>query len=144
MIYAGLELLMGFTSTGNIAHFAHLGGAATGFLLFRYGDKWGIYNFFAKFFKRRQSTVGGDYHTNVYKINFKQRFNDTHRDVSSANKPNTQNYGMTGNDKRFIVDGEEIMQAQIDSILDKISAGGYQNLSDKEKKILFELSKRLK
>jgi hypothetical protein len=42
------------------------------------------------------------------------------------------------------VNGEEITQAKVDEILDKISASGYQNLSEREKKILFELSQKLK
>ena len=46
-------------------------------------------------------------------------------------------------DKSYIIDGEEITQETIDSILDKISASGYQNLSEREKLILNELSKRL-
>jgi hypothetical protein len=38
----------------------------------------------------------------------------------------------------------DISQEQIDKILDKISQSGYQNLSEKEKKILFEASKKMK
>ncbi|HEY6436475.1 MAG TPA: DUF6576 domain-containing protein [Ignavibacteriaceae bacterium] len=34
-------------------------------------------------------------------------------------------------------------QAEIDKILDKISQSGYQNLSEREKKILFEASKKM-
>jgi predicted NUDIX family NTP pyrophosphohydrolase len=42
-------------------------------------------------------------------------------------------------------DGQDkITQEQIDAILDKISQSGYQNLTDKEKKILFEASKKMK
>jgi hypothetical protein len=37
---------------------------------------------------------------------------------------------------------EEISQEVIDGILDKISRSGYQNLTEKEKRILFEVSKR--
>lgn len=37
---------------------------------------------------------------------------------------------------------EEVTQEQIDKILDKISQSGYQNLTDKEKRILFEASKK--
>jgi len=38
----------------------------------------------------------------------------------------------------------EITQEDIDKILDKISQSGYKNLTEKEKKILFEASKRMK
>ena len=38
---------------------------------------------------------------------------------------------------------QRVSQAQIDEILDKISQHGYQSLSEAEKKILFEASKKL-
>ena len=38
---------------------------------------------------------------------------------------------------------KEVTQEQIDKILDKISKSGYQNLTSKEKKILFEASKKI-
>ena len=41
-------------------------------------------------------------------------------------------------------DEHQVSQKEIDAILDKISQSGYQNLSDKEKKILFEASKKMK
>lgn len=36
MMYGALELVLGFTSNGNIAHFAHLGGMLFGFILLKY------------------------------------------------------------------------------------------------------------
>jgi hypothetical protein len=38
---------------------------------------------------------------------------------------------------------ERVNQARIDEILDKISQHGYQSLTDQEKKVLFEASKKL-
>jgi hypothetical protein len=38
----------------------------------------------------------------------------------------------------------EIKQSVIDEILDKISRSGYESLTDREKRILFELSQKLK
>ncbi len=38
---------------------------------------------------------------------------------------------------------KEITQQDIDAILDKISQSGYQNLTEREKKILFEASKKM-
>ena len=37
---------------------------------------------------------------------------------------------------------QDIDQSEIDRILDKISASGYQNLTAEEKRILFEASKK--
>lgn len=40
-LYGGLELLLGVTGTqGGVAHFAHLGGMAGGFLLVRFWKAW--------------------------------------------------------------------------------------------------------
>ena len=40
LIFAGLELLLGISSSGSgIAHFAHLGGLIFGFLLIMYWKK---------------------------------------------------------------------------------------------------------
>ena len=38
---------------------------------------------------------------------------------------------------------EQVSQEEIDRILDKISQSGYQNLSEREKRILFEASKKM-
>ena len=40
-------------------------------------------------------------------------------------------------------DNEDISQERIDEILDKISKSGYQNLSEDEKRILFDASKKI-
>lgn len=43
--YGVLELINGFTSSGNVAHFAHLGGMLFGFLILRYWkSKYGTYH----------------------------------------------------------------------------------------------------
>ena len=44
---------------------------------------------------------------------------------------------------RFVVDGEPITQEMIDDILDKITLGGYHNLSAREKRILDDVSRQL-
>ena len=46
-------------------------------------------------------------------------------------------------DKKENKDEDKITQAEIDKILDKISESGYQNLTEREKKILFEASKKM-
>ena len=40
-------------------------------------------------------------------------------------------------------DGTEVTQQMVDDILDKISREGYQNLTEKEKQVLNEASKRI-
>lgn len=148
IILGGFELIMGFTGGDGIAHFAHLGGAATGFLLMKYGDKMNIYSMFNKMMssKPKQRTDTSSFfgqqqrqsqqQTRFYKPNWhQQQQQPKHTTYTEADsKPSKYNLS---------VDGEEITQAKIDAILDKISESGYQNLSEKEKKILFELSKKL-
>lgn len=139
IIYAVLELLMGFSSSGGgVAHFAHLGGAATGFLLFKFGDKIGIYNFVNRLFRKKTYTTYSGYSTyrepEIYKVNW-----ETPQQKPQPRQPEERKSAGGLN-----VNGEEITQAKIDEILDKITESGYQNLTDREKRILFELSQKLK
>jgi NAD+--asparagine ADP-ribosyltransferase len=62
-----------------------------------------------------------------------EKFKKRSRDIQNA-----KYYDL--NDKK---DEEKITQEDIDKILDKISQSGYQNLTEKEKKILFEASKKM-
>jgi membrane associated rhomboid family serine protease len=147
MIYAAISLLNGFTSNDNIAHFAHLGGALTGFLMLKYGRQIG--------FEKLVSMVsGGQYYDNNANVkNLGGGYTTTYTKPKapiyqvSWNKPNIDPnppvYQSDANMKKYIIDGEEITQVKIDIILDKISATGYQNLTEREKFILTELSKKL-
>ncbi len=147
IIFAGIEMISGLMGSTGIAHFAHLGGAATGWLLLKYGEKWGIYRLVGNLFGKSDSGAGsssGGYtegsfrqrsRPNVFKVNWEKK-----------QTPREENYHVTEESRpgrTFSVAGEEITQAKIDEILDKISESGYQNLSEKEKKILHELSKKL-
>jgi len=158
MIYAGLELFLGITgSSDGIAHLAHVGGAATGFLLIKFGDQLGIYkllNSFVKSFGVRGSSAGysqfgGQYgggNSNPFGGRTPSRQEATRYKVSWEKTSSDDDYEIEETDSHsnsYIIDGEEITQQTVDSILDKISASGYQNLSEREKMILNELSKRL-
>jgi membrane associated rhomboid family serine protease len=136
IIFAGIELISGISGSDGVAHFAHLGGALTGFILIKFADNWGLFSFFDKFFKPRVSTYSApsfQQEPKVYKANWKYQA-EPRREA-----PRTDFRG-----NPFSIDGEEITQNKIDEILDKISASGYQNLTEREKKILFELSQKLK
>lgn len=133
LLYAGIALLMGFSSSGDsVAHFAHLGGAATGFLLIKFGDAAGIFKLSEKLFaKKPKQDFYGNYspeEPKVYKSNWFKK------------EPVVK----TETHSKIMINGEEITQAKIDEILDKISASGYQNLTDREKHILMELSQKIK
>lgn len=124
MIFMAVELYAGITGTQDgIAHFAHLGGAAVGFLLLMIDSgkipaiKW--WNTFRSIYSKpsRYSTVDSNGNERVSDA----KFYDIHS-------------------KKEI----DINQKIIDDILDKISRDGYQNLTEEDKKILFEASKKLK
>lgn len=144
LIFAGIELISGLMNTGSdVAHFAHLGGAAAGFLLLKFGDRFKIYEVFDKIW----DGLGKIINSNAPKTGYQQRQNVhsyTSQNAWRQSTPKQETKSTTSTyAKSYVVDGEEITQNKIDDILDKISASGYQNLTDKEKFILNELSKRL-
>lgn len=150
MIFAGIELLSGiYSSNSSVAHFAHLGGAATGYLLIKFGDKLKIFQTMDSLWSgilklsNKKSSSGynsGNYGTNYYSYTSQSSWRDSQRsNQASQQQSQTTSYYK----KQYIIDGEEITQDKIDSILDKISASGYTSLTEREKYILNELSKRL-
>lgn len=126
-----LDLLYGVAGTSDgIAHFAHLGGAAVG-LVYILGGKRNL-----PFHGWWSRMTGG----------LRNPFADSER-VEGR-------HGMRSEvrDARFydIRSGRKMDDAEkrtpqevIDSILDKIGKGGYQSLSEEEKRILNEASKRM-
>lgn len=135
-IFALIEFISGVSgSSSPVAHFAHVGGAVTGFLLLTVGDRLGVFKFTDKIFKK------------VDKVDFRNPF---HEDDATVHRVSWQRRDVAFETpkptvKRNIItiDGDEITQSKLDMILDKISASGYQNLTDKEKFILTELSKKI-
>jgi membrane associated rhomboid family serine protease len=115
-------------SMDGVAHFAHLGGALVGFLYliadgYQFGASYHPANRDENVFTRmtgfgRQKSSPTDLYTNVTEAKVYDIFEQTKKE-------------------------EEKAQIQIDTILDKISRNGYQSLSEEEKKILFEASKKL-
>lgn len=113
---------------GVVAHLAHVGGAVTG-ALFIIADKQS--NFSQKFFNWFQSYKRPSSGSSNSGFNFRKPFKSSDENVKEA-----QFYDINESSK------EEISQEEIDRILDKISRSGYQNLTAREKKILFEASKK--
>ncbi len=124
-IYIGLELFYGVTgTTDGIAHFAHLGGAAVGFIyLLAEMNLIPVRKWWAQIQGglRRGRPIGRKWpgeetrDAKFYDINTGKPFHDD-RDVN---------------------------QEVIDAILDKISKGGYQSLTEEEKRILNEASRKI-
>ncbi len=117
-------------SGGNVAHLAHVGGALTG-LIYMLWDKSAS---FKNIFHSSSQYSSGVNISNPFK-NVKNPFKRKEKNVEEA-----QYYEIKDKDK----DEDYISQEEIDKILDKISQSGYQNLTEKEKKILFEASKKMK
>jgi len=116
---------------GSVAHLAHLGGALAGFIYIMVDKKttFSLGNIFRSSSNKPKSPYnpfGG----------IKDALKHKEKDVQEA-----RFYEIKDEDKSV---KDEISQEEIDRILDKISQSGYQNLSEKEKKILFEASKKMK
>jgi membrane associated rhomboid family serine protease len=127
--YIGLELLLGITqTTDGLAHFAHLGGAAVGFLLvlkdlrsFRpAGPMW-----------RSAAAEKGN------GPDRRRPWREAGGEIREARFYDI-NTGRALGDRK-----EENPQEVIDAILDKISRGGYQSLTEEEKRILNEASRKI-
>jgi membrane associated rhomboid family serine protease len=107
---------------GAVANLAHLGGAAAGFVYVIYLSR--------RFpFQGTVERIGWWMNTRRYR-----RKEEPYQEVVDAKvfdineRPKTE---------------QELNQMKIDEILDKISRDGYQGLTEEEKKILFEASKKL-
>lgn len=128
-------VLIEFMAVGNmsvVAHLAHVGGAVTGFVFILLDRKhhFNIDKLYDKF--------------SNFKIpsNFGSKDSGFRRSTTSS-APRTKKV----EDAKFYDIKDEKPettpdQKKIDEILDKISANGYQNLTEEEKRILFEASKK--
>jgi hypothetical protein len=110
-----------------VAHLAHIGGALTAFI-FILLDRRNNFNFDTMFgsSKRKPKQTSSFFKRPSYSVR--------EDDVQEA-----KFYDITNNSKR---DEDEVTQDEIDRILDKISQSGYQKLTEREKRILFEASKK--
>ena len=125
-----LEFLLVDSAGSNVAHLAHLGGALAGFLFIMFDSSIDVP-------LKRSLNISSGYRSNQ---NFQNRFSgfaDKFKQ-KSQNIEDAKYYDL--NKKK---DSDEVTQEEIDRILDKISASGYQNLSEREKRILFEASKKM-
>lgn len=137
MLYAGLDLVLGFINRAGdeTAHFAHLGGALGGFLLLKFGEP---------LFRKIEGSQYRDSYRhgpNVIDADFRDVPKTPRYEYQPTPEPQRETQGHTPT--KFVVDGQPISQEQIDQILDKISKGGYHGLSEREKNILFEVSRQL-
>lgn len=141
-ILIGVEIYSTYNASDNVAHLAHLGGAVTGmiYLLVMSGGRilafrrnkaqpsqWGMpaappRNGNGFFGRKRQPREAVD-----------AEYRDLDGNSHATTDVNAHN----------VKQGRVITQEEIDRILDKIAATGYQNLTDDERDILFEASRRM-
>jgi membrane associated rhomboid family serine protease len=124
-----LEIFWIGDAGSNVAHLAHLGGAIAGFLFILFDKSIDVP-------LKRMLNISGYRRNNT--------FNNPFNGLSDKFKKRSQNIQDADyydiNQKK---ENEEITQAEIDKILDKINQSGYQNLTEHEKWILFEASKKM-
>lgn len=118
--YAVLELILGFGSADNVAHFAHLGGMLFGLLLILYWKKHpaGPNKDFRKLKDIFQSWKDRKKYTPYEEVKDEVPRSDEDYNYKKAQK-----------------------DREIDAILDKVAKNGYGSLTDEEKDFLFKNSK---
>jgi membrane associated rhomboid family serine protease len=118
--------VMSVGGQGNVANLAHLGGAVAGYLYILYD--------------RRQLTRGRNRGT------FQSWMSSapwSHPTSSAGDVVDAKVFDINESKSFEPKEPPVDLQKRIDEILDKISRSGYQSLSEEEKKILFEASKKM-
>lgn len=138
-----LEFMAVNDPMSGVAHLVHLGGAVTG-LIFMLSDKQVQFDLKSRF--TRKST----YNSNTSYYGGYDDYKQNEEQYRRSNQPRNENiddavFRDVDNSRPQAPDKslDPVTQEEIDRILDKISATGYKNLSEREKRILFEASKRL-
>lgn len=111
-----LDVLL-LNSGSNVAHFAHIGGAATGYVLTRAYQNGTDLSKIIRYFEFLFGKVK----------------------PATSTKPKNKNMSIV---KDVEIVEEQVDQTELDAILEKISKSGYDALSKAEKQKLFELSKK--
>ncbi len=125
-------------SPGEVAHLAHIGGAVTGFLIIMAERRFNfsIDSIFDRFKSSgSNSWNAGNKDKPKSDIRFRNPFN-IKKQSSDVQDASFYDINATEQSKK------NVSQEEIDRILDKISQSGYQNLTEHEKRVLFEASKK--
>jgi membrane associated rhomboid family serine protease len=128
-------MVIEFSSVGNldvVAHLVHIGGALAAFVFIML-DRQYNFNIDRLFSKFKPGSKFDKKDGFEFKNTFRRPFAKKDQDVEEA-----KFYEINSRSNQR----DKVDQDEIDRILDKISQSGYQNLTDKEKRILFEASKK--
>ena len=125
ILYMALEVFaVASQSDSGIAHIAHLGGAVVGFVYLVVTGNRRMSLFNNTTFSKKDNTPPPQFKAPVYNANYK--------DINEKPYVNEE-------DLR-----QKVLIDKLNEVLDKLSKSGYQSLTDEEKKILFEESKKIK
>ena len=127
--YACIELVSAFTTTGNIAHFAHLGGMFFGWLLLL---RW----------RKQSQQIHSPYSTTPKNSpTILQRIRNLFPTLRNTDK--TSRPTMHGRESDYEYNLRKKQEEErLDAILDKIKRSGYDSLTEEEKRELFHHSQR--
>lgn len=128
-------------SNSGIAHMAHLGGGVIGLIYLLIYYKGSPMKFFdnSGFKDKFTSYTSSDKRTYSSPV-FSNGANAKKEEVADAKYQDIQ----ITDYKKEMESQEKLAQDKIDAILDKLSEGGYQSLTEDEKKVLFQESKKLR
>lgn len=130
LLYAAIDLYSGVMQTGsNVAHFAHLGGALFGYIMLKIGGPMTLGGIFDRF-GRRNPAPAPRVQPRPINVPGGRVIDAEFREVARRQNPPEMNFG----------DAQE----RVDEILDKISRSGYQNLTEEEKRILLDASRKMR
>lgn len=145
--YIALEVYNIWSSSDNVSHLAHLGGAVTGILYMLISTGGKVFALRRQdstappFWRGMGNRTGGNGATG-------QGFFRSNPSPASAVDAEYRDLDgganiAAGGSTTVVNQPKVITQEEIDRILDKIAATGYQNLTDAERDILFEASRRM-
>ncbi|MFI5264928.1 MAG: rhomboid family intramembrane serine protease [Candidatus Kapaibacterium sp.] len=135
-VFVALEF-MSVGSADNIGHLAHLGGAVAG-LIYLLATSGG-FRLFSNFSSRRSRESENAWTSRSSGGNIFRRRTTDDDDAIDA-----EYHDIGGTTTKSRIGGTRIItQEDIDRILDKIAASGYQNLSEEEREILIEASRKM-
>ena len=145
LLYLGLELFLGVKGADDVAHFAHLGGAIVG-MIYMIIDAGGP-QLLGRLRNRAESTGESGTWRNFNEPTRPQHptFIRHPREQSEPVEAEYYDVGTAGTQpaKKDAFGARVITQEDVDRILDKIAATGYQNLTQEEREILFEASRKM-
>lgn len=136
--YAAIEVVSAFTSSGNIAHFAHLGGMLFGWLAIVWWRRKARRGSSGRYGYRTTTPSGRPVTARIRA--WWQRLTAPKMKVTPGGKPQTFKDRQPDYDYNSRRSRED--QERIDAILLKIKQSGYQSLTDDEKRFLFTQSRK--